>query len=71
MHLMSLEILFFEDHYEWLKFLGKETRKNLDFNWILKVHPIFYDNEIRNSKENFKRISPYQNFKKIQHIMKF
>ena len=56
MHLTSLEILFFEDHYEWLKFLGKETRKNLDFNWILKVHPIFYDNEIETVKKILKNI---------------
>lgn len=36
----------FEDHYEWLKFLGNETKKNTKFNWLLKVHPIFYDKEI-------------------------
>ena len=31
----------FEDHYEWLRFLGNETKKNTKFNWLLKVHPIF------------------------------
>ena len=36
----------FEDHYEWLRFLGNETKKNTKFNWLLKVHPIFYDKEI-------------------------
>lgn len=36
----------FEDHYEWLRFLGNETKKDTKFNWLLKVHPIFYDKEI-------------------------
>ncbi len=36
----------FEDHYEWLRFLGNETKNNTKFNWLLKVHPIYYDKEI-------------------------
>ena len=59
----------FEDHYEWLKFLGKETKKNLNFNWILKVHPIFYDNEIETVKI-LKRY-PHIVLKKMQPVVKF
>ena len=36
----------FADNYEWLRFLAKESKKNNKFNWLLKVHPIFYDKEI-------------------------
>ena len=36
----------FADNYEWLKFLGEESKKKNKFNWLLKVHPIFYDKEI-------------------------
>ena len=36
----------FSDHYEWLKFLANESKKIKKFNWLLKVHPIFYDKEI-------------------------
>ena len=36
----------FEDQYEWLLFLAKESEKNKKFNWLLKVHPIYYDKEI-------------------------
>ena len=61
----------FEDHYEWLKFLGKETKKNLNFNWILKVHPIFYDNEIETVKKILKEYPHIKILKKNQHIMKF
>ena len=36
----------FADNYEWLRFLAKESKKNNKYNWLLKVHPIFYDKEI-------------------------
>lgn len=44
----------FSDHYEWLKYLAKKSVKNKKFNWLVKIHPIFYDKEISFMKEIFK-----------------
>tara|TARA_Y100000590_G_scaffold470631_1_gene667190 strand:+ start:3339 stop:4940 length:1602 start_codon:yes stop_codon:yes gene_type:complete len=46
--------LIFADHYEWLNFLGKETNKLRNFNWLLKIHPIYYDKEINMVKKIMK-----------------
>ena len=35
----------FTDYYDWIKFLGKISEK-LDYNWVIKIHPSEYDNNI-------------------------
>ncbi len=48
---------FFEDFYEWLKFLGKISNET-NYRWLIKPHPITYESDMKyliQLKKKFKK----------------
>lgn len=41
----------FPDQYEWLNFLKLKASQLKNYNWFLKIHPIFYNDEINITKK--------------------